>query len=81
MSRKGKRYFGSTRVLPSGRIQARYTGPDAVTYTGRTPEGRPLTFDSEQYASAYLARVHADIQAGRFDRIEERARALLAAVR
>lgn len=36
------------------------------TYTGRTPEGRPLTFDSKQYAEAYLARVHADIQAGRW---------------
>jgi integrase len=66
VARKGKRYFGSTRVLPSGRVQARYTGPDGATYTGRTPQGQPLTFDSEQYASAYLARVHGDIQAGRW---------------
>ncbi len=66
MAGKGKRYFGSTRVLPSGRVQARYTGPDGRSYTGRTPEGRPLTFDSQQYASAYLARVHADIQAGQW---------------
>jgi integrase len=64
--RQSRRYFGSTRVLPSGRVQARYTGPDGRTYTGRTPEGRPLTFDSKQYAEAYLARVHADIQAGRW---------------
>ena len=62
----GKRYFGSTRTLPSGRVQARYTGPDGRTYTGRTPEGRALTFDSRQYADAYLARVHGDIQAGRW---------------
>lgn len=66
MARKGRRYFGNVRTLPSGRVQARYTGPDGRTYTGRTPEGRPLTFDSEQYANAYLSRVHADIQAGRW---------------
>lgn len=66
MAGKGKRYFGSLRTLPSGRVQARYLGPDGVTYTGRTPEGRPLTFDSKQYAEAYLARVHGDIQAGRW---------------
>jgi hypothetical protein len=62
----GKRYFGSVRTLPSGRAQARYTGPDGRSYTGRTPEGKPLTFDSAQYADAYLARVHGDIQAGRW---------------
>jgi integrase len=53
-------------VLPSGRVQARYTGPDGRTYTGRTPEGHPLTFDSLAYAQAYLSRVHAEIQAGRW---------------
>ena len=36
------------------------------TYTGRSAEGRPLIFDSMQYADAYLARVSADIQAGRW---------------
>ena len=41
----GKRTFGSVRKLPSGRYQARYTGPDGAAYTGRTPEGRALTFD------------------------------------
>ena len=61
-----KRYFGSVRALPSGRFQARYTGPDGRTYTGRTPEGRALTFDSRQYADAYLARVSGDIQAGKW---------------
>src|SRR5690348_200205 len=60
----GKSKFGSIRKLPSGRLQARYTGPDGKTYTGRTPEGRALTFDSPQYAHAYLARVSADIQRG-----------------
>lgn len=53
-------------MLPSGRVQARYTGPDGRSYTGRTVEGRPLTFDSRQYAEAYLAQVHADIQTGRW---------------
>jgi integrase len=60
----GKSKFGSVRKLPSGRLQARYTGPDGRTYTGRTPEGRALTFDSPQYADAYLRRVSADIQRG-----------------
>ena len=62
----GKRTFGSVRRLPSGRYQARYTGPDGATYNGRTPEGRALTFDSKLYADAYLSRVSADIQAGRW---------------
>lgn len=57
----GKRYFGSIRKLPSGRIQARYTGPDGVTYTA------PVTFDGRQYAEAFLARVHGDIQAERWE--------------
>jgi integrase len=74
-----KRDFGSIRKLPSGRLQARYTGPDGVTYTGRTilndedaKPGEPVrwggsvTFDSRQYAAAYLARVSAVIQEGRW---------------
>jgi integrase len=62
----GKRYFGNVRRLPSGRYQARYTGPDGATYTARTQTGGPLTFDSRQYADAYLSRVHGDIQAGKW---------------
>jgi len=60
MRRKGKRYFGSLRTLPSGRVQARYTAPDGRTYAA------PVTFDSRQYAEAFLARTHGDIQAGRW---------------
>lgn len=64
----GKRSFGSVRRLPSGRYQVRYTGPDGRTYTGRTDQGRPLTFDTgggrDGAAGKYLARVSADIQAG-----------------
>ncbi|HUZ56433.1 MAG TPA: tyrosine-type recombinase/integrase [Streptosporangiaceae bacterium] len=58
----GKRTFGNVRKLPSGRWQARYTGPDGVTYTARTAGGKALTFDSRQYADGWLARVSADIQ-------------------
>jgi integrase len=56
-----KSRFGSTRKLPSGRIQARYTGPDGKAYTA------PTTFDSMQYAAAFLARVDADIQRDRWE--------------
>jgi integrase len=53
--------FGSIRKLPSGRFQARYTAPDKRTYTA------PQTFDSRQYAQAFLARVSADIQRDRWE--------------
>jgi integrase len=56
----GKRHFGNIRKLPSGRLQARYTAPDGVTYTA------PTTFDSRQYAEKYLERVSADIQRDRW---------------
>jgi integrase len=61
-----KRYFGNVRQLPSGRYQVRYTGPDGITRTGRTPDGRALTFDSRQYADAYLSGVRTDIQRGKW---------------
>jgi integrase len=56
----GKRYFGNVRKRASGRFQARYTGPDGRTYSA------PVTFDSRQYADAWLSRVHGDIQAERW---------------
>jgi integrase len=56
----GKRYFGNVRRLSSGRFQARYTGPDGRSYSG------PVTFDSKQYANAWLDRIHAEIQTGRW---------------
>jgi integrase len=67
MAARGKRAFGSIRKLPSGRFQARYTGPDGNTYAGRSSEGRALTFDARAYAERYLSRVDADIQAGRWE--------------
>ena len=51
-----KRSFGSIRERANGRFQARYTGPDGHVYSA------PTTFDSRQYAEAWLARVSADIQ-------------------
>ena len=56
-----RRYFGSIRKLPSGRYQASYKGPDGRRHPA------PGTFDSRQYADAWIARVHGDIQAGRWE--------------
>ncbi|MGI9009461.1 MAG: tyrosine-type recombinase/integrase [Streptosporangiaceae bacterium] len=61
-----KREFGTVRKLPSGRFQARYTGPDGNRYSARSEEGRPLTFGLASYARAWLVRVDADIQAERW---------------
>ena len=36
-NRRGHRGFGTIRKLPSGRYQARYTGPDAILRSARTP--------------------------------------------
>ena len=60
----GKRYFGSVRKLPSGRYQARYTGPDGRPYSARTPEGRPLTFGTKQDAEGWLSLRHSEILRG-----------------
>ena len=48
--RAGKRQFGSIRALPSGRYQARYTGPGGVVRKA------PVTFDARIDAEAWLAR-------------------------
>lgn len=45
----GKSAFGNLRKLPSGRWQARYTGPDLVTYSG------PSTFTTKGDAQAWLS--------------------------
>jgi integrase len=55
-NKKGhKARFGNLRTLPSGRIQARYTGPD-----GRQHKA-PMTFDTEGDADTWLSTVRADI--------------------
>ena len=45
--RAGKRAFGSLAVLPSGRIRARYTGPDGALHSA------PRTFDTRSDAEAW----------------------------
>lgn len=56
MARKrGKATFGTTRTLPSGRVQARYTGPDGRRHTA------PMTFDTKGDAETWLAMKRADI--------------------
>jgi integrase len=56
-----RRYFGSIRKLPSGRYQASYKGPDGSRHPA------PTTFDSRQYADAWLAGVRTDIQRERWE--------------
>jgi integrase len=55
-----KEGFGSVRVLPSGRVQARYTGPDGLTHTA------PTTFQTKGDARAWLALRHAEIISGKW---------------
>lgn len=62
--KRSKRYFGNVRKLPSDRFQARYTGPDGKTYSARTPEGKPLTFDTQGDAEAWLSLRHSEILRG-----------------
>lgn len=54
----GRRAAGSLRVLPSGRIQVRYTGPDGLRRTA------PQTFSTKTLARRWLALVEADIVRG-----------------
>lgn len=61
MINRGKRYFGSIRKLPSGRHQARYTGPDGHTYAARRENGQALTFDTRGDAEAWLSLRHSEI--------------------
>jgi integrase len=54
----GKRHFGSIRKRASGRYQARYTGPDGITY------GAPGTFERKTDAARWLATKEAEITRG-----------------
>ena len=53
--RRRKARFGNIRKLPSGRYQARYTGPDGRTHKAHT------TFDTKADAEGWLSTVRADI--------------------
>jgi integrase len=57
-NRGTKASFGSLRTLPSGRIQARYTGPDGLTHAA------PVTFETTGDADTWLATVRADMVRG-----------------
>lgn len=54
-SKGTKARFGSVRALPSGRFQARYTGPDGLVHTA------PVTFDTKGDAQTWLSTIRADI--------------------
>src|SRR3954452_13805731 len=54
----GKRGFGALAVLPSGRIRARYTGPDGAWHNA------PRTFDTRLDAEAWLTDERRLISAG-----------------
>ena len=53
-----RRQFGSLRVLPSGRHQARYPGPD-----GRMHKA-PVTFETHSDADTWLSTIRADMVRG-----------------
>jgi len=55
---KGRRGWGSVRKLPSGRWQARYTGPDLNVYRA------PRTFETKLDTEGYLAAVRRRIDLG-----------------
>lgn len=55
VNKKAKAGFGSVRKLPSGRRQARYTGPDGVRYVA------PTTFSTLQDARAWLSLRQSEI--------------------
>lgn len=55
-NRRGRRAgFGNIRKLPSGRFQARYTGPDEQTHKA------PFTFDTKGDAEVWLSTRRAEI--------------------
>src|SRR4051812_23013465 len=58
---QGKRQFGNVRKLPSGRFQARYTGPDGHTYSARRENGGALTFQTKGDAQDWLSLRRAEI--------------------
>ena len=55
------RPFGSMRVLPSGRVQVRYYGPDGTRHRA------PMTFGAKTEARRWLSMMEADLARGRWD--------------
>lgn len=60
MSAARRRAFGSVRVMASGRVQARYFGPDGLRRSA------PRTFDSKAAANRWLALCEADMLRGKW---------------
>lgn len=60
-TKKSPLKFGSLRVLSSGRIQARYTGPDGVRYKA------PSTFEDEMSAFGWLSGIRRSIELGTWE--------------
>ena len=60
----GRRGFGGVRKLPSGRWQASYLAPDGGRRTARTPDGKPMTFDTKDDADGWLALRRSEILRG-----------------
>ena len=60
MARRPKRGFGQLTKMRSGRIQARYTGPDATLHSA------PTTFDTREDAEAWLVDERRKISEGRW---------------
>ena len=56
--------FGTVRQLPSGRWQARYTGPDGVRHTA------PITFDTRKLARDWLDDTAHELRHGTWRRPE-----------
>jgi len=57
----GRAAFGTLRLLPSGRLQVRYVGPDEQRHTA------PRTYDNIGDAEAYLRKVQAQIDDGKWE--------------
>lgn len=58
MTERTRRPFGNVRKLPSGRYQARYTGPNLGEYKG------PHTYTHHDDAIAFLSKTRRDIERG-----------------
>lgn len=54
----GRANFGTIDLLPSGRLRARYVGPDEHRYSA------PRTFDAPLNADAYLVTIRQEILQG-----------------
>lgn len=59
-ARKTREAFGMVDKLSSGRIRARYTGPDGIRYSA------PRTFDTLTDARSWLARQRVAIESGKW---------------